>query len=196
MNGAAAGQKLGCETCAVSGKPALPKWGPTAHDRVQGSSNRKEPNVEAESGRVTDTLLSAVVDIAAFIKARDQRGWRQAGFAGMTSVDARSRSWLEQAKEPNVEPEAGLVTDTLLSAVEDIAARILDLGIKSGTWTKEEAFDAMDSCQQSMTIQMKYGRKHALDAPTLAAVASAVRRIADGLHVDDEDEEIDEETPE
>jgi hypothetical protein len=90
--------------------------------------------------------------------------------------------------------ETAAVTDTLLSVMEDVATHILELGIKSGTWTREDARDAMGYCAQSMAIQMKYGRKHALDSATLAAGAAAVRRIADALVVEARDE--DEETPE
>jgi hypothetical protein len=87
-----------------------------------------------------------------------------------------------------------IVNDTLLSVMEDVATRILELGIRSGTWTREDAYDAMNYCSQSMTIQMKYGRKHALDHEALAAGAEAVRRIADGLCVEPREE--DDETPE
>jgi hypothetical protein len=86
------------------------------------------------------------------------------------------------------------MTDTLLSVMEDVASRILELGIRSGTWTREDAYDAMNYCAQSMTIQMKYGRKHALDPAALAAGAEAVRRIADGLRIEQREE--DDETPE
>jgi hypothetical protein len=93
-----------------------------------------------------------------------------------------------------VNTEAAAITDTLLSVMEDVATHILELGIRSGTWTREDARDAMNYCAQSMAIQMKYGRKHALDSATLAAGAGAVRRIADALCVEPRDE--DEETPE
>lgn len=93
-----------------------------------------------------------------------------------------------------MDTETALVSDTLLSAVEDITASILDLGIRSGTWTREDACEAMNYCAQSMAFQMKYGRKHALDVTTLAASAEAVRRIAAGLR--SEEVEVDDETPE
>jgi hypothetical protein len=97
-------------------------------------------------------------------------------------------------KGMKVNADITTVTDTLLSVMEDVATRILDLGIRSGTWTREDAYDAMNYCAQSMAIQMKYGRKHALEPATLAAGAEAVRRIADGLRV--VPREDDEETPE
>jgi hypothetical protein len=99
-----------------------------------------------------------------------------------------------QTKGIDVTTDNATVTDTLLSVMEDVAARILELGIRSGTWTREDAYDTMNYCAQSMTIQMKYGRKHALDPAALAAGAEAVRRIADGLCVEQQEE--DDETPE
>jgi hypothetical protein len=93
-----------------------------------------------------------------------------------------------------VNSESAIVADTLLSVMEDVATRILELGIRSGTWTRDDAYEAMSYCAQSMTIQMKYGRKHALDPTALAAGAEAVRRIADGLCVEQREE--DDETPE
>jgi hypothetical protein len=94
----------------------------------------------------------------------------------------------------DVNSDNDTVTDTLLSVMEDVATRILELGIRSGTWTRDDACDAMNYCAQSMAIQMKYGRKHALDPATLAAGAEAVRRIADGLCMEQQEE--DDETPE
>jgi hypothetical protein len=97
-------------------------------------------------------------------------------------------------KGVDVNSDNAIVADTLLSVMEDVATRILELGVRSGTWTREDAYDAMNYCAQSMTIQMKYGRKHALDPVTLAAGADAVRRIADGLCAAQPEE--DDETPE
>lgn len=102
-----------------------------------------------------------------------------------TSIPTRSTA---------VNTEAAAVTDTLLSVMEDVATCILELGIRSGTWTRDDAHEAMNYCAQSMAIQMKYGRKHALDTATLAAGAAAVRRIADSLYVEPRNE--DDETPE
>jgi hypothetical protein len=100
----------------------------------------------------------------------------------------------KSTKVTAVKTDVATVTDTLLSVMEDVASRILELGVRSGTWTREDACQAMTYCAQSMAIQMKYGRKRALDPATLAAGAAAVRRIADGLHVEPRKE--DDETPE
>jgi hypothetical protein len=97
-------------------------------------------------------------------------------------------------KGRDVNTKTAVVTDTLLSMIEDITTRILDLGIKSKAWTRDDACLTMDYLRESMAIQMKYGRKHALDPATLAAEAEAVGRIVGRLRLKDVEE--DEETPE
>jgi len=86
-----------------------------------------------------------------------------------------------------VDTEIVTVTGTLLSAIEDITTQILDLGIRSGTWTRKEAYEAMEYCRQSMSIHLQDDHAQPLDAATLVAVAGAVKRIADGLYAGDDD---------